>query len=305
MTQSHRSLLIVSRAHRPGNLVNWYTELQNAKDLTVSATNYRSLASIIIDGKLSMFDMQNKKFVTDYDVVDMHNYDKNLAAAVFLHDLLIAHQSPILNPEVSQIWLPDHKLFEELAFIKAGLPVIDTIHFYEKVDLTEALEVIEAQGFTFPLIAKSAGGVKGEQNYLVTSKEMFVTLDFTDSHYGFVVQPFVENDGDYRILLIGDEKPFVFKRTRVGDSHLNNVAQGGSAQILEIDNPEYAELLATAQKARAAMGLEIAGVDVIRNLTTGKLAVMEINYNAAIVNGFNKDYKISLYLKHISKQGNA
>ena len=65
----------------------------------------------------------------------------------------------------------------------------------------------------------------------------------------FLVQPFMPNDHDLRVICFDGRPQLILKRARAagGDSHLNNTSQGGSAEWLDLGQvPD--ELLTVSQK---------------------------------------------------------
>ena len=301
MADNQHSVLIVTKQKGSGLPGEWSTEVNNLPDFDFSITFFVDLVAIIKDGTMQVFDMRSGQSIDAFDMVDIHNYGIDQAMASFMYTHLKNNNRPLFNTELANIWFTNHKLFEYIRFIAAGLPVIDTLFFHGGVDKPAAVEVIKNNGWTFPLIVKSATGIKGNDNYLVKTPEEFLELPLTDFTNGVIVQPFVENDGDYRVLLIGDEEPFIFKRSKSPDSHLNNTSQGASADILDPSDADYQALHELGDKARKAMNLQIAGIDVMLNAKTDEFVLLEVNYNPAIVMGFKKDEKVKLYIEYMKK----
>lgn len=75
---------------------------------------------------------------------------------------------------------------------------------------------------------------------------------------------------DYRVLVAGGASCAAM--TRKGSSWINNVAQGAACQPAPLD-PELSRL---AEDATRALGMEYAGVDLMRD-PEGRLCVLEVN----------------------------
>jgi RimK family alpha-L-glutamate ligase len=88
----------------------------------------------------------------------------------------------------------------------------------------------------------------------------------------FYIQQFISHPGwDVRILLVGD-RSFAMRRRAAPGEWRTNLACGGEAQ--PFTPPD--EWLSTARQAAAAVGTEIAGVDLIPT-PDGGVAVLEVN----------------------------
>lgn len=88
----------------------------------------------------------------------------------------------------------------------------------------------------------------------------------------FYIQHFIPHPGwDARVLLVGD-RSFAMRRRAAPGEWRTNLALGGRAE--PFTPPE--EWLSTARQAAAAVGTEIAGVDLIPT-TDGGIAVLEVN----------------------------
>ena len=75
---------------------------------------------------------------------------------------------------------------------------------------------------------------------------------------------------DYRVLVIGGTSRAAM--TRKGTCWINNVAQGASCQVAPTDP----ELFTLAESATLALGMDYAGVDLMRD-SEGRLFVLEVN----------------------------
>ena len=101
----------------------------------------------------------------------------------------------------------------------------------------------------------------------------------------YMVQNFIPNDGDHRIILLGYEPKLAFKRTRKDDSsHLNNTSQGASAELIELT--DYSdEVISDVVMAAQLVSREVAGVDVLFNKDTGAHVILEVNASPQLATG--------------------
>lgn len=136
----------------------------------------------------------------------------------------------------------------------------------------------------FPCIVKIDDGCQGEgvvkcdnfESCISTCQALLVKSDFV------LVQNFIENDGDYRVYVVGDEVIYTIKRIKPKGDFRNNVSQGGTSE--KVDLPEKAKKVAI-NVVKACKGIFI-GVDLIEK--DGNYYVLEVNSQPGI-SGFRNN----------------
>ena len=90
-----------------------------------------------------------------------------------------------------------------------------------------------------------------------------------------MLQEYIENDGDYRVLVIGDKALGAMKRSSQSQNEFrNNYSAGGKVEVAQL--PE--EIYNLAVKAAKSCGISIAGVDVaFRDKEEKRPVVWEVN----------------------------
>lgn len=148
-----------------------------------------------------------------------------------------------------------------------------------------------------PYVFKANNGAKGEDNYLINNLTELHSIA-SNSNKDFVLQEFIPNDGDYRVLVFGHIPRLAMLRKANEDSYLNNTSQGGQARLVNVkDLPKgVAELAASVTKVD---NLEVAGVDIIQNSNTDELYVLEDNRVPQISTGSYVESKTSEYVKYL------
>lgn len=146
---------------------------------------------------------------------------------------------------------------------------------FSKTDYTNFVKKA-AEELGFPLIFKERFGSFGEQVFLCENEEEVL------SHINekpFLLQEFVSSSSgkDVRLEVVG--KRCVCAMTRKNDNDFrSNLTNGGTAELCEPSEYERE----TALKACEVLGLDFAGVDILKNG-----AVCEVNSNAHIINIMN------------------
>jgi len=135
---------------------------------------------------------------------------------------------------------------------------------------------------SFPVILKGSSGDRGTNVFKIDNMKQLEKkirqLRKIEIEGGkrYMLQEFIPNDGDYRILVLGNKVLGAMKRTskNFNKEFRNNFSVGGRVEVVEI--PESIKKLAI--KAAKVCGLLVAGVDVVyRNGDVKKPVVWEVN----------------------------
>jgi ribosomal protein S6--L-glutamate ligase len=97
----------------------------------------------------------------------------------------------------------------------------------------------------------------------------------TDEGKRYMLQEYIPNNGDYRVLVLGDKVLGVMKRSSAKQNEFrNNYSAGGTVEVAEL--PE--EIKQLAVKSAKVCGLAVAGVDVaFRDNDLKKPVIWEVN----------------------------
>lgn len=150
-----------------------------------------------------------------------------------------------------------------------GLPVTGFAHDIENTD-----DLIRLVGGA-PLVVKLLEGTQGKGVVLAeTYKAAESVIDaFRELHANFLVQEFIREAGgsDIRAFVIGDKVVAAMMRKAREGEFRSNLHRGGTATIVKLTPEERS----TATRAAKTMGLNVAGVDILRS-NHGPV-VMEVN----------------------------
>jgi RimK family alpha-L-glutamate ligase len=183
------------------------------------------------------------------------------------------------------------KAYQMLALKEAGIDVPKTIYgslwyLYENMKASKStpnpsFEERRGMTFDFPVIVKGSGGDRGTRvfkaNNLEELEKLVRSLRKSETEEGkrYMLQEYIENDGDYRVLVLGKKVLGVMKRSSQNKEEFrNNYSAGGTVEIADL--PE--EIKQMAVKAAEVCGLWVAGVDVaFRDFDMRKPVVWEVN----------------------------
>lgn len=146
----------------------------------------------------------------------------------------------------------------------------------------------ELSTWEYPMVVKmSQGGRHGMSTFWIRSEEDLVELEeklrarevdptspkATLGARGFLVQEYIPNDGDYRVMTVGYKCIGGFKRAPKEEKLVMNKSIGKST-ALDVVPDDVAEL---AEKASRSLQVEVAGIDLIRDARSGKVYIVEVN----------------------------
>jgi len=187
---------------------------------------------------------------------------------------------------------------------RKGIPMPLT-GFAQSPDNTE--DLIRMVGGA-PLVIKLLEGTQGKGVILADSHQSAVSIvnAFKEMSANILVQEYIqESHGtDIRCLVIGDKVVAAIKRQAKEGEFRANIHQGGQALKVKLTSEERRIAIASAK----AMGLRVAGVDIVRS-KRGPL-VLEINSSPGLegverATQVNVAGKIIQYIEKHAKKHNA
>lgn len=242
---------------------------------------------------------RTKKRYDDLDGIHIANWRKAPEIAMALARYIEKRGGKVMNGEI--ISFPAMtKLGEMVRMADKNIPLPDSFFVRDKYLVEMAKRQKLPHGFHFPLIVKSVAGSMGTNNWLVHDFNEFAEIVSLPREQMVVVQNFVPNDCDYRVLIFGGKVRAVIRRSRQSDdTHVNNTSAGGRGDMVPLDEFPEAWKDISLRAAAATNRLDIAGVDIITDTTTGKPYVLEVNKTPQIETGSNTDKKTDIFIDYI------
>ncbi|MFP4362989.1 MAG: 30S ribosomal protein S6--L-glutamate ligase [Spirochaetia bacterium] len=153
------------------------------------------------------------------------------------------------------------KLYASQMFVKEGLPMPLTGFAHSPQDTNDLIDVVGGA----PLIIKLLEGTQGKGVVLAETKKasQSVINAFKSLNANLLVQDFIKEAGgsDIRCFVIGGKVIAAIMRQAAPGEYRANIHQGGKAKYIKIT----AEERKLAVKATKVLGLDVAGVDIIRS----------------------------------------
>lgn len=267
-------------------------------DANVYAAMMDDLLIQVGDGVLSIYDTFNKRELSEYDAFfirgdKLRSYMDVIAT---INEYAHRHGIKMIN-DYSNV-RDSSKLLQAVRFEMIGIPVAKTLN----VNSALFNHIDQVSDWQFPCIMKAKHGSHGNDNYVVHSLEEVRKICLDSADKVFVLQRFVPNDGDYRILIVGDETIVIGRSAQEG-THLNNTSKGGVATEVTIDSMPN-EVIEQAKKIAHELKMTIAGVDAIQDKTTGKYFFLEVNAQPQLMSGAFIDKKEQLVGKLLDSLAN-
>lgn len=229
--------------------------------------------------KIQQFDDYKK--VDDYDVLFFRTTGKHWEEVDLIINSIKRDDVVVVDPLV-RTGKPSMacKAWQMLALKEAGIDVPKTVYgslwfLYESM-------MAKVTPFNFPVILKGSGGDRGTRVFKADNLEELEKLvrdlrkSETEGGKRYMLQEFIPNDGDFRVLVLGEKVLGVMKRSAEQNSEefRNNYSAGGKVEVAELSE----EIKQLAVKAAKVCGLAVAGVDVaFRDNDLKKPVIWEVN----------------------------
>jgi glutathione synthase/RimK-type ligase-like ATP-grasp enzyme len=262
--------------------------------LTVNTCMLEDLLYLLDGDKADVIDTTNECSLTSYDSVYFRYWGQTQGHAIAAARFCKLKGIPFVDTEVLRVG-SQNKITQYMNLYEAKVPIPRTL-----IGKSAQLTARHAQyGFAFPLVLKAIGGTRGRDNYLARDASQMQQIFSDNPEIIFVMQGFIPNDRDYRVIVMGDKVVAVIERKASGDTHLNNTSQGGSAAMVPIDTLPAA-VLAQSVHAAQFFGRQIAGVDMVKSLADGNYYCFEVNRAPQIEQATYPEEKAALLAGYLS-----
>ncbi|HPT66145.1 MAG TPA: hypothetical protein PK257_02425 [Candidatus Woesebacteria bacterium] len=233
------------------------------------------------ESKIKQFDDYQR--VDDYDVLFFRTTGKHWEEVDLIINSIRRDGVVVVDPLVKN-GKPSMacKAWQMLALKESGIEVPKTIYgslwyLYEIMKSSVSSDI----SFDFPVILKGSGGDRGTRVFKADNLEEMEKLvkdlrkSETEEGRRYMLQEYIPNNGDYRVLVLGEKVLGVMKRSSQSKKEFkNNYSAGGKVEVADL--PE--EIKQLAVKAAKVCELAVAGVDVaFRNNDFKKPIIWEVN----------------------------
>lgn len=177
--------------------------------------------------------------------------------------------SGIVNQKIVSNYPYYDKFNQAYIFKKHKIPSIPTMHLADnKMDKVES--ALKNVKISYPLVVKESFGGAGDGVYMAKTREQLKKIINNKRSRNLIFQPFIKNDGDYRVIVCGGKSLGIMKRVAKKSEWRNNFSQGAT-----VEQHKDARMERFAEKICRKIGFDYAGVDILK--IKNKFLVIEIN----------------------------
>ncbi|NLA43091.1 hypothetical protein GX865_02975 [Candidatus Saccharibacteria bacterium] len=287
-------LIVRARGSKRRAVEDFAREIQSKLqgDTVIELCDISELFFELSDDRLSIYHPQKKFDVRDFDLVIIRNVGVYVYEAHAISQYCDYFNITYTDTYLNRLLL-DSKLSTQFLLWCSGIKNWPHTMYGPVDEMVKRFEEFNGRA-----VLKANDGSRGHFNYVVqTAKDLRAIIDRNpDKH--FLLQEFIPNDSDLRVLVLNSKPAMAIRRTGDGSSHLNNTSQGGGAELIPINQID-SQVLSVCVKASDATKLQVAGVDVVYNLDTGKFLLLEINNAPQVSSGVFIDEKVDVYIDMI------
>lgn len=267
--------------------------------IEVSSTLLDEILIDVTTDELKVYDSRNHRDVSDFDLLLFRGGGIGRLIDVMGAITLYAQQHGIKMINEYSVVRDPSKLLQNVHFHFSGLKIPRTLYVNRGL-----FEHTDWARWEFPSVMKLTNGSLGQENFIVKNWDEVHEIYNRNLANRFILQEFIPNDGDYRLLLAG-KRVLAFKRTSSGDSHLNNTSSGGTAKLVDLSEIPEA-VIEQSHRISRQYGMTISGVDVMQSNKTGEFYFLEVNIQPQLNTGALLDEKQALIgelLKDLANEG--
>ena len=241
--------------------------------------------------------------MTELDAFYSYNAGEQTVGQIYMYQAL-SEFIPTLN-NYKSFAIAEDKFMSNMILAKAGVKTSD-FYLCHKEDTNRLADQLERWS---KMVYKPIDGWGGNGMALINSPETLdMLLPFINKSdvRNVYVERFIKNDySDFRVDIVDGEFVACYGRKANGRDWRTNVTSGGSVILREAND----EIVNIAKAATKALGLEIAGVDILYDEEHEEYVVLEVNGIPAFATPdqekfgltFN-DRKIELIVEMIDKK---
>ena len=244
----------------------------------VEAGEQKGHEMLVVDHSRCTIEIEKKKpkvYFKGEQVKDVHAIIPRIGASVTFFGTAVVRQFEMMGvfstTESVALVRSRDKLRSLQILARAGLGLPKTVFTNYSKDVETPINAVGGA----PCVIKLLEGTQGLGVVLAETKKAAESVleAFNGLKARVIVQEFIKEAGgaDIRVFVIGDQVVGAMKRQGKEGEFRSNLHRGGSAEIIKLSDAEERAAL----KAAKAMGLGVAGVDMLQS-SRGPL-ILEVN----------------------------
>jgi ribosomal protein S6--L-glutamate ligase len=274
----------------------------------VEAAESRGHSARVVDTLRCYMNIASHRPSIHYKGEELEKFDAvipRIGASVTFYGCALLRQFEMMNTHVLNDSVAITRSRDKLRSLQLlsrkglGLPITGFAHSPD--DIPDLITMVRGA----PLVIKLLEGTQGIGVVLAETNKAAesVIQAFMGMKANIMVQEYIKEAGgaDIRCLVVGDKVVAAMKRQAAEGEFRSNLHRGGNASVIRITPEERS----TAIRAAKAMGLQVAGVDLLRS-NHGPV-IMEVNSSPGlrgIETATGKDIA-GIVIEHLEKQVSA
>ncbi len=293
-----KKVLLIARAKSPGSVqkadlfADKMRQLLGNEDIQIENCEITELFFEVAKDKIGIYHPEKKFDVRDFDLVIMRHTGKCWVEAQAIARYCERFDVRYTDTYLDRLLL-DSKLSNEFLLWCNGITQWPWTMYGPVDELVRRLPELGDKA-----VFKDSNGSKGRLNFVVSTPDEIRAIVRQYPDVQFVLQEFIPNDSDLRILIMNKHVSMIIRRTGDGSSHLNNTSQGGDAELVSISEVD-SKIIDLSLKAAHVAKLQVAGVDVMFDARNNDFYFLEINNAPQISSGTFTAEKSTSYAQMI------
>jgi hypothetical protein len=288
-----RSALILNGAELAGAV----GEL-GAGEFEVVFRSIDELAFTIETGAVAVHETATGRDLTDFAFVQVASFPSptatllNAVAAYLRH-----HRVDAVNAD--GVGAPT-RLLQYVRLAQAGLPVPASRYLPPRQLASAYPDLAGRLGLPFILTAMRGGAARGD--LLISDEPGFAEQLRAGRHAHFLAREFVPADATYHLLVLGQEVPVVMRLgISLGASCLPRLPRAAPPALIDAAAFSPAARVLAVQAA-SLMGLDVAGVHMVRRWSTGEWHVLATSATPPFSGGAFAPDRVSAYAAYLHRK---
>ena len=238
--------------------------------------NFSPLVSNVESGFDRMYQLMAKGN-TRFNIRDIDIVIPRIAGNLLYNSFIVEHFTENLGiPSIQSaagLRAASNKFHTIQICSRYGIKTPITVYAKTSNDIDFLIEKVKG----IPFIIKYNSGSQGAGVMLVESRKTAISAleGLLKNKADIILQQFIESKGqDIRAVVVGDKVVVAYRRTAPKGDFRSNLSLGGSGELVQLSMDDQIICV----KASKAIGLEVSGVDLIKDLK-GVTYLNEINSN--------------------------
>lgn len=166
------------------------------------------------------------------------------------------------------------KLIQMFLLAINGLEIPKTYYspVYDRKKIFNAIKFLQ-----LPIVIKLSNKDRGEGVFLAKNQREILKILAENQNEEMIFQEYIENEFDFRILVLGNKAALGEKRIRTDKNDFRNNASRGAREEFFPSQKISKRMKEIAQQSSKVMQIEVCGVDIIKK--ENKLFVIEVNFS--------------------------